>query len=196
VAVSIDCDCHGLLVNERGGVDGEDDKHPSAVDEEPSSSGGVPPLPLASDPLRHSSDLFNGQLSGEHSDDYLAKVSHEGSTRPISEGEIRSGRKGILSRQSAANSVLIKQILPADSNKQTSARSSAITKAKLNMPGSNMITPFVEFKQQSEDILTEGQYYLGISMLVYMYSYLPRDVPYGSHSSQNGRHRCQFPPFA
>ena len=174
VAVLIGCDRHGLLVNERGEVDGEDNKRPSAVDEEPSSSGGVPSPPLAPDPLRHSSDddLFKGQLPGEHSDDYLAKVSHEGSTRPMSEGEIRSVRQGILSRQSAANFVLIKQILPDDSNKQTSARSSAITKAKLNKPGRNKIAPFVVFKQQSEDILTEGQYYLGISMLVYMYSYL------------------------
>ena len=77
-----------------------------------------------------------------------------------------------MTRRQLTNSVLIKQMLPADSDEQISTRSSAIKEAKENKPGGNKITPSVKFKQQSEDILTEGQYYLGISMLVYMYSHL------------------------
>jgi hypothetical protein len=52
------------------------------------------------------------------------------------------------------------------------------------------------YEEQSKDILTEGQYYLGISMLVYMYSHLRetclmghthvkmKDIDVNSHQSQ------------
>jgi hypothetical protein len=92
----------------------------------------------------------------------LTKIDDQEGSRPPS----------TIESHDSARSFLIKQMMPADSGEQISTRSSAIKEAKENKPGGNKITPSVKFKQQSEDILTEGQYYLGISMLVYMYSHL------------------------
>ena len=132
------------------------------------------------------------------------------------EGEIRMARRGLISQKSVRK--LIKSVpnkvrrttidsfsddtlhlrsntVDDDSSDEKIAAQSLVTEE--NGPdGKTIFSDKEPFEEQFKDILTEGQYYLGISMLVYMYSHLRetclmghthvkmKDIDVNSHQSQ------------
>ncbi|KAL3811311.1 hypothetical protein ACHAXA_005397 [Cyclostephanos tholiformis] len=168
--------------NSRRGVvvDGAENKDGRAATMDEGQSSSVPPSPPARKITPSNEELSEQQLfeSG------LTTVSPKKMTRPMTAGELCMARKGILSRASMMDSVIMKQLLPSSNADDTLTSPSTIVHDDLNKKISPQLSVMieakedeqdgspVEFKQQSEDILTVGQYYLGISMLVYMYSHL------------------------
>ncbi len=169
----------------------------------------------------NNANVHVGETDPSRIDQY--ESTHNESTRPLSSREFRMARLGCLSRRtmieldpglfkklsrvalshgsfSCSDETLNMQsdTVNDDSEEKIVALTSVIKKKTEEDEPNGKITfsKKVLFEQQSKDILTEGQHYLGISMLVYMYSHLREtclmghthvrmeDIDVNSHQSQ------------